>query len=156
MTKNKEIHPIWSYFPSDINTKAYVCLECKHPYKKTTDETVLKNHFRYKHLNIWKQIKKRKRGCKKTNKQISYIQEEVLTPIETNYESIIHFGNQTNQNNNGENQILIHENMSIHSSNVFNIFNNIKCIDIADDKKCEMEFEYNKIKITGKCKIEFK
>ncbi|CAG8755315.1 3824_t:CDS:1 [Cetraspora pellucida] len=154
MTKNKEIHPIWSYFPSDINTKAYICLEYKHAYKKTTDETVLKNHFRYKHLNIWKQIKKHKRGRKKINKQISYIQEEVLTPIETNYESIIHFENQTNQDE--ENQILIHENMSIHSSNVFNIFNNIKCIDVADDKKCEMEFEYNKIKITGKCKIEFK
>ena len=154
MTKVKEIHSIWSYFPSDVRTKAYICLEYKHSYKITIDETILKNHFRDKHPNIWKQIRKYTRGRKTKTKQITYIQEEVLTPIESNYESIVHFENQTNQDE--ENQILIHENTNIHSLNVFNIIDSIKSIDVIDDNKCEMEFEYNKIKITGKCKIEFK
>ncbi|CAG8767247.1 4804_t:CDS:2, partial [Cetraspora pellucida] len=139
-------HPIWTYFASNDLTKTYICLQYKNDYSypKSTNESKLKNYFMIKYSEIWNFIKKNKRGCKKKTKQLTFHQE-VSSPIEATYESVVQFQDQITN----DNQISIHENTnSIQSVNTFNIINNIKSIEVNNSKKIEIEFEYNKILVT--------
>ncbi|CAG8719624.1 16774_t:CDS:1, partial [Cetraspora pellucida] len=87
---------------------------------------------------------------------------ETSTPstinIESNNETLEHLQFEEQfQNNDEENQISSQENIiDVYSTNDSNIIRNIKSIELDYGKKSVIEISSDKIKISGKCKIEFK
>ncbi|CAG8463665.1 789_t:CDS:2 [Cetraspora pellucida] len=89
--------------------------------------------------------------------------KETSTPstinIESNNETLEHlqFEEQFQNNNNEETQISAQENViDIYSTNDSNVIRSIKSIELDHGKKSVIEISSDKIKISGKCKIEFK
>ncbi|CAG8564672.1 13559_t:CDS:1 [Cetraspora pellucida] len=161
-------HPIWTQFASNDANNSIICLECSHYYSSTPRVTTLKNHFIVKHPEIWERIRKNKKngGYKGKNKQ-KYIQEQQeeasnssSVNVESNHENEENFQIENNDINisesieNIEGQIIRKDNSNLN--NGFSIVKNIKSIEVVNNKNFEIEIKDNKIKINGKCKIEFK
>ncbi|CAG8527082.1 8858_t:CDS:1 [Racocetra persica] len=64
------IHPIFNKY--NVDGEKTICSLCNKEYNTPLNISTAKNHFRFKHLNIWKELKSDRRGIRRKSRHRVY------------------------------------------------------------------------------------